>query len=705
MARSRLLAAVLLLATAASAQTFRPADGPWTRDHALVGSTPDGRIFARVGQRLGVTADGGASWTVVSETVAPTRLAGNGGTLYGAFPDGVRVSTNGGSSWTRAGLDGQTVLDVAVAETAYAVTRTTVYRLGGGGVWQPLALPPDTPQGFGLNLVGAGGGTVAVAGYVPQCSGVSFRTVFFRSRDAGATWVRTEGSGAASGVAVAPDGTAYFATRDAEGCSNTTSPGALYAQAPAQAAAVVLNSSEAGGVTVDPTGNPVTGPSIPGLNVSGVALSGGAVVIGTRSVSSCNIDPPCSFVSSSGLYASRPGGETPVGFAASEVRALALARVGSAVAVPSDGAIYSLRSADLAFMTPLGGVRALVPVPGASGATLALAAGPREGDGQNPAYSASGLPLAALLGTGSTSYLPLSALATVSAVVAGDRILSVSKGFYSSPAVYVTDAPSLDDTRATTEYSDLGSVGVAGATVYAGSVEGLWQNSQLAPMPARILRSDDRGDTWVPDADGMQARYVYAFAEAGGLHLAGTSGGVFSRTPGAAWRLTGLSGRAVFTFYAAPDGFLAGTDDGLFRRDAAGAWTRYGQGLSGRAAYAVLATTDALGAWIGVGTDAGLFQTRALSVAAETPPEVLAGLRVSTAPNPGRGIRTVRLTGATGRVAVAVFDGLGRRVADLGADATVERAWDASRLPAGVYVVRATAEGGGVATSRAVVVR
>ena len=110
MTRSRLtpvllavLFAVLFAASAAGAQTFRPAAGPWTRAHELVGSAPDGRIFARVGQRLGMTSDGGRTWTVVSETVVPTRLAGDGAALIGAFPNGVRRSVDNGATWTPVG--------------------------------------------------------------------------------------------------------------------------------------------------------------------------------------------------------------------------------------------------------------------------------------------------------------------------------------------------------------------------------------------------------------------------------------------------------------------------------------------------------------------------------------------------------------------------------------------------------------------------
>ncbi len=694
---SRLLAAVLLLATSASAQTFQPANGPWTRAHELVGSTPDGRIFARVGQRLGVTADGGATWTVVSETVAPTRIAGDGRALYGAFSNGVRLSTDGGATWTPFGLDGIDILDLAVDETAYALTTTAVYRLGDLASWQQTTFP-GVPGAY-LSRFDASGGTVAVGGMEPSCTGFNTVTGLYRSRDGGASWVRTRGTGYVADVAVAPDGTAYFATTDGEGCANSTMTGGLFAQAPTATAAVLRSGGDTGAVAVDAAGQPVTlrATSGPAAQVSDIAITSSGVVFDTRPLYGSCFDPPCGFTSASGLYALRGGRSEPVGFERPVVRALAQ-EAGTPV-VPSDGAVYRLAEDRFEFAVPLGDVRAFVTLPWMPATTLALSGGGNSGPMPSPLLAFS-YPLALAL-TGTTPY-ELYSVASASATSSGVRVLTASQPTYGPGGILVTTETG---SHFRLEYDGLGSVGAVGATtVYAGAIDGITLGS--TPPPARLFRSDDRGETWDPDAAGMTARDVFAFAEAGSLHLAGTSNGVFARMPGAAWQPDGLAGRPVFTFTAAPDGLLAGTDDGLFRRDATGTWTRYGDGLAGRSVYAVLTTTDAFGAWTGVGTDAGLFQTRAFGVASEAPaPAALGALSVSTAPNPGRGLRTVRLAGMSGRVSVAVFDGLGRRVADLGTDASAERSWDASRLPAGVYVVRATAESGTVATVRAVVVR
>ncbi len=694
MARSRLLAAVgfalpfgvLLLSSAASAQTFHPADGPWTRDHELVGSTPDGRVFARVGTRLGVTTDAGQTWTVVSETLAPTRIAGSGAVIYGAFPDGVRLSRDGGATWAPFGLDGLNIRDIALSETVYALTETSVYRLGDLAVWQPTTRP-GAAEGARLARLDAAGGTVAVGAFEQQCSGIYARAAFYRSRDSGATWTRTSGTGFVADVAVALDGTAYFATSDGLGCLNQLTPGGLFSQGPGQAQASFRSGGDTGGVDIGPAGQPVTAPPglDPSLHVSGLALSGDAVVFGTRAEAGACLDPPCSYQPPSGLYAVRAGEAEPVGFVPSEVRSLA--RVGGSPVVSSDGAVYRLSGGVLSYLPSTGDVRAFVSLPGQPGTVAAL----------------SGTYGGFLLGVPpSTAPDRLLSLQTTSAVVLGDRIVSASSAIYPPAGVFVTTAEG--QSRPTLVYRDIGSVGVAasGAT-YAGAVDGVTYNGS-AP-PARLFRSDDRGETWTPDDAGMTARDVYAFTDAGPLHLVGTSSGVFARTPGAPWHLEGLEGRTVFTFTDAPDGLLAGTDDGLFRRDVAGTWTRTGAGLDGRSVYAVLTTTDATGAWTGVGTDAGLYQTRPFGVTAEAAP-VASVLSVRTLPNPARGVRTVRLAGATGeRLAVAVFDALGRVVADLGTVTAGDVLWDASGLPPGVYLVRVTAGSGASATVRAVVAR
>ena len=705
----RLVLLALLLATSASAQTFRPAGGPWTRDHRLVGSAPDGRIFAAAGTRLGVTADGGRTWTVVSETDAPRRLAADGAALLGAFPDGVRRSTDGGATWTPDGLDGMDVVDVAADGPAYAITSRAAYRRAPSGGWTPLILPVPEPTGnASLQYVAAAGGTVAVAGAFSLCTYVS-RGGLYRSLDGGTSWTLTTGGLFPSDIAVGPDGTAWLASTSGYDCiGRDGNPGALLRQRLDESSAVTQAMGDYGGVAVGESGIPVLSPG----EATGNALSAYGHVLASQSFviaesrgvgDQCGIDPPCYGIGPSGLFARQGARAFPTGFAPSAVRALAVVR--DTLVVGADGAVYRRDADAWVVSAPLRGTWAFVEVPWEPGRLLAVSA---------LDFNPSTVPGALWVGEPASPRSdvpdPFTYYASSAAVAVGEAIVSASGGFYVSGAVLRSTMegfiPVLDE-------CDLASLGVgAGDVVYAGAVDGTWGYCQDDESSARIFRSDDAGDTWTPDDDGMTARNVFAFAAIGTdprrLDATGTSGGVFVRTPGEPWQADGLADRTVFTLVAAPAGLLAGTDDGLFLRDASGTWTRYGTGLDGRSVYAILTKTDAAGEWTGVGTDRGLYQSRAFIVSSEAPPAAEARLAVTTLPNPGRGARTVRVDGLREPATVRVLDLLGRTVADLGrhepASGRLEVRWDASALPAGVYVVR-VCSGTDDVTVRAVVTR
>lgn len=90
--------------------------------------------------------------------------------------------------------------------------------------------------------------------------------------------------------------------------------------------------------------------------------------------------------------------------------------------------------------------------------------------------------------------------------------------------------------------------------------------------------------------------------------------------------------------------------------------------------------------------------------AGEAGPDALAAVAVW--PNPVRGRAEIQVE-ADGPATVSVFDGLGRHIATLADDeplGTGRLTWDASALPAGVYLVRVEA-GGRVVTRRVSVVR
>ena len=419
-------------------------------------------------------------------------------------------------------------------------------------------------------------------------------------------------------------------------------------------------------------------------------------------MSECDLDPPCYYSSKSGLYAVDGNQARPSGFEPSESRALALD--GDTLIASGDGAVFALsddrwrKIADIDhvrdfFRLPIGqfAVSGSEPVPPFAGYP----------------YSGGVTRISGLNGDYNKEYLYL--FGAVSSSQNSNRIF-IAENRVAEEGIFIVPVEAPYPTLSL-EYDDLGAVeAVDGLTVYAGAIDSLWFDG-FRPPPSRIFRSDDAGDTWTPDDAGMTARNVYAFAAIGSgparLDAAGTSGGVFVRAPGAPWQADGLADRTVFTLYTAPAGLLAGTDDGLFLRGASG-WTRYGDGLDGRSVYAILTKTDAAGEWTGVGTDRGLFQTRAFVVGAQAPPVVEARLAVTTLPNPGRGVRTVRLDGLTKAATVVVLDLLGRTVADLGrhepASGRLELRWDASALPAGVYVVRVRS-GADVVAARAVVTR
>ena len=110
------------------------------------------------------------------------------------------------------------------------------------------------------------------------------------------------------------------------------------------------------------------------------------------------------------------------------------------------------------------------------------------------------------------------------------------------------------------------------------------------------------------------------------------------------------------------------------------------------------------------GVNRGQTLTAPAALAASDERPSVAPLALSAFPNPTAGAATVAVqTSRAGRLSVAVYDVLGREVARLHdgaveAGAEARLAFDASALPAGLYVVRA-ASAAGVATTRVTVAR
>ena len=226
----------------------------------------------------------------------------------------------------------------------------------------------------------------------------------------------------------------------------------------------------------------------------------------------------------------------------------------------------------------------------------------------------------------------------------------------------------------------------------------------------RLLRYD--GDAWVrhrladhgwtssfPDALVVD-RHGTAWAG-----LKGTTGGalvqvrdgevtVFDRTD------AGLPTGAVSDLALDGDTLWVGTADGVARFDG-GRWRTFGRRTDGLPDDVVTAVAvDGRGrTWAGTLRSGVAVSVPHVGTSVERPDGPGAGgLTLDAGPNPAR--RTVRLSyrlPSDGPVRLAVFDGLGRRVATLAegprAAGRHEVTWDAAALPAGPYLVRLTAGG------------
>jgi len=216
----------------------------------------------------------------------------------------------------------------------------------------------------------------------------------------------------------------------------------------------------------------------------------------------------------------------------------------------------------------------------------------------------------------------------------------------------------------------------------------------------------DDGVTWQALAPPDE-RALALFARPGGEVYMGTPAGVYRTADGGAtWSPDGLGGDSVTVFAASAAGMLAGTPEGLFLRGPSG-WRAYGQGLDGRAVYAIRAEPSGTGERLIVGTDQGVYASEPLvTTPGETPASgVVARLALGAVqPNPVRGVARVSIElPEASHVRLVVLDVLGRELATvldgpLGAGRhTVPFA---GTLPTGTYLLRLTA--GGVSASRTV---
>ena len=230
-----------------------------------------------------------------------------------------------------------------------------------------------------------------------------------------------------------------------------------------------------------------------------------------------------------------------------------------------------------------------------------------------------------------------------------------------------------------------------GAALYVGSYD------------QGVYRSLDDGATWAPFGTGLPPSTfgkVNALAlHHGALYAAMQGGGVY-RLDGAVWTPTAMANGFFDTLLSVRDVLVVtgygrdGTQPVFVTANDGATWLPFGQGMSETQAAAVAATATHLlvggngfGVWARPLTD--------LPLATATPPSPeTGGLTLAVFPNPASSNRPLRLAFTLpeqGRVHLAVYDALGRRVAQAaegemgaGSHETVL----AAGLAPGVYVAR-----------------
>ncbi len=199
-----------LAARTVDGQVLRSADGGATWSPVLSGATdllrpaddPGSLLAAREGS-LAVSDDGGETWS--EQSPVGTWLAeGPSGTIHALDGAGtIRVSIDGGRSWTISGATGLTPLDgspqaFAAAPALLVGTEVDLYRSADEGT---SFAPGDT--GIDLRFVNA----VAVHPRAPARM-LAATSAAYRTTDGGATWTRaaeTSTGGTLGAVAYEPD--------------------------------------------------------------------------------------------------------------------------------------------------------------------------------------------------------------------------------------------------------------------------------------------------------------------------------------------------------------------------------------------------------------------------------------------------------------------------------------------------------------------
>jgi photosystem II stability/assembly factor-like uncharacterized protein len=153
--------------------------------HGFAADPKDSRhVYAAVaGQGLYQSADGAASFSLVSKSVGPAvmalAIAPDGRILAGDMEQGLLISGNGGASWTRVlseGLMGLTINPNRPGRVLATGSSGISLSTDGGSSWQIVQAVPD------------GAGPVAWASKPQVAYAVGFDQVLYKSTDGGASW-------------------------------------------------------------------------------------------------------------------------------------------------------------------------------------------------------------------------------------------------------------------------------------------------------------------------------------------------------------------------------------------------------------------------------------------------------------------------------------------------------------------------------------
>lgn len=687
--------------------TWVPTAGPRGGDAGVVVSA-EGTVLLGLSRGWSRSTDGGTTWTPLPDILGAVWAAPDG-LLWAGSRDGVYRSADDGRTWQQIALAGQHVRTVRVQGdgTLWVRTDSLLRSPDGGATWLgAMAGLDDLQSNCPLAFLTAAADGAMYAG-TTACGPYASGSLLARWDPATARWILLYGdasrlNGSFIRVLRATDGTLWAAAEvgyfyddgglyrvvDGEVIRVASGAHLSLAEAPdgrfLAGTARGLRQSTDGGQTWTETG-------LEGLPVRSLAFApDGTLYAGTASYCYPALDPPIPCVRGFGAYVQRPGETTwtPLEPGRPSAHVVALAAGANGVWAGTLNGLWRTEDRGAAWQHLPAGYDASAP-PGAlphpfdlffepqllhetAWGTL-LASGAFEQALYRylpdcPCWAPLGVPLYYLTRTADVLSRPPQTLL----VVANGRV-------YRSADDGVTWATALEEPVDVLAHTP-------GGGLLAGG-EGLW-------------RSEDDGQTWAA-VDGAPSP-IWTLAEAREDHLyASTNQQLYrSADDGQTWTLLGdqpglrqlLVDADEHLFGRLWNGAVAASVDGGLT------WDTLATGLPDRAEIVTLAL-DA-DSYLYAGTEAhGVWRSEAPTAVARRPVSTPPAARSLTGfPNPFAERATVRFAlPRAAAVHLAVYDLLGRRVALL-ADRSYSAGThtvrlDGTALPAGIYLVRLTADG------------